>query len=59
MELKITLDEDKLRELVEEAVARLKAEGYIWRDKPQTCDWSKNDEQLLGREDGSSSKQAD
>ena len=59
LNLKITLDEDKLRELVAEAVARLKAEGYIWRDKPQPYDWSKNDEQLLGREDGSSSKQAD
>ena len=53
MELKmnLTFDEDKLRELVAEAVARLKAEGYIWRDD--------NGKELLGREDGSSSKQAD
>ena len=27
----IYLDEEKLREIVEEAVERLKAEGYIWR----------------------------
>lgn len=59
LKLNLTFDEDKLREIVAEAVARLKAEGYIWRDKPQPYDWSKNDEQLLGREDGSSSKQAD
>lgn len=35
LKLNLTFDEDKLRELVEEAVARLKAEGYIWKDKPQ------------------------
>lgn len=29
----ITFDEDKLRELVAEAVEQLKAEGYIWKDK--------------------------
>lgn len=36
MELKMAVqfDEDKLRELVAEAVERLKAEGYIWRDNP-------------------------
>lgn len=35
MELKMSIqfDEDKLRELVKEAVARLKAEGYIWREE--------------------------
>ena len=35
MELTIPIqfDEDKLREIVAEAVANLKAEGYIWRDK--------------------------
>ena len=33
MELTIQFDEDKLREIVAEAVAKLKAEGYIWRDK--------------------------
>lgn len=34
MELKLNyeFDEDKLKELVEKAVERLKAEGYIWRD---------------------------
>lgn len=37
MELKIEMqfDEDKLKELVEQAVERLKAEGYIWRDNPK------------------------
>lgn len=30
----IQWDEDKLRQLVEQAVERLKAEGYIWRDTP-------------------------
>lgn len=30
----IQFDEDKLKEIVEEAVNRLKAEGYIWRDNP-------------------------
>ena len=33
MELKITFDEEKMREIVAEAVERLKAEGYIWRDQ--------------------------
>lgn len=33
MELKIVLNEDKLREIVAEAVEQLKAEGYIWKDK--------------------------
>lgn len=43
MELKIPIqfDEDKLKEIVEEAVKRLKAEGYIWRNEPQPFDWSK------------------
>ena len=52
MELTIPIqfDEDKLREIVKEAVERLKAEGYIWKDKPQPYDWSKHDEQLLGKE---------
>lgn len=51
MELKmnLTFDEDKLREIVAQAVANLKAEGYIWRDKPQPYDWSKHDE-LLGQQ---------
>lgn len=37
MELKLNIeyDEEKLRELVAEAVKRLKDEGYIWRDKPE------------------------
>ena len=30
----IQFDEDKLREIVAEAVERLKAEGYIWKDSP-------------------------
>lgn len=36
MELKLTVnfDEDKLREIVAEAVENLKREGYIWRDVP-------------------------
>lgn len=34
MELKIVFDENKMREIVAEAVEKLKAEGYIWRDKP-------------------------
>ena len=29
----IQIDEDKLRELIAEAVEKLKAEGWIWRDK--------------------------
>lgn len=33
MELKIVFDEDKMREIVAEAVERLKAEGYIWREE--------------------------
>ena len=28
----IQFDEDKLREIVAEAVEKLKAEGYIWKD---------------------------
>lgn len=55
MELKLAIqyDEDKLKELVEEAVARLKSEGYIWRDNPppyngghleRSDDWWWNDE---------------
>ena len=35
MKLKIELDEEKLQELVAQAVEKLKAEGYIWRDKPE------------------------
>lgn len=43
MELKLNLefDEEKLQELVAQAVERLKAEGYIWRDDPKPFDWSK------------------
>lgn len=51
MELKLNIefDEDKLRELVEQAVERLKAEGYIWRDTPKPFDWAtmKNDEESV------------
>ncbi len=34
MELKLNLafDEDKLKELVEQAVEKLKAEGWIWKE---------------------------
>lgn len=41
MELKLNIefDEDKLRQLVEDAVEKLKTEGYIWRDKPEPFDW--------------------
>ena len=66
----ITFDEDKLREIVEEAVARLKAEGYIWKDNPQPMvlpdapelvplGGMHNGKHILGRQDGSSPKQAD
>ena len=41
MELKIQFDEEKLKEIVEEAVNKLKREGYIWRDDPKPFDWSK------------------
>ena len=40
MELKLTVqfDEDKLREIVAEAVEKLKAEGYIYLEgKPLNC----------------------
>lgn len=56
LKLNLTFDEDKLRELVAEAVARLKAEGYIWKDKPQPYDWSKHNE-LLGQQNSSSTRQ--
>ena len=38
MELKLNIefDEEKLKELVAQAVEKLKAEGYIWRDEPNT-----------------------
>ena len=29
----IQFDEDKLKEIVAEAIEKLKAEGWIWRDK--------------------------
>lgn len=47
MELTIPIqfDEDKLREIVAEAVEKLKAEGWIWRDK---------DGKLLAIENGKS-----
>lgn len=45
MKLTIQFDEDKLREIVAEAVERLKAEGWIWRDK---------DGKLLAIENGKS-----
>ena len=64
LNLKITLDEDKLREIVAETVARLKAECYIWRDSPPvlpdtTTIGGIDGEHILVREDGSSPKQAD
>ena len=65
LNLKITFDEDKLREIVNEAVARLKAEGYIWRDSPPvlpdtpTIGGIDGEQHILGRQDGSSPKQAD
>ena len=65
MELKlaVTFDEEKLREIVAEAVARLKAEGYIWKDSPpvlpDTPTIGGRDEYILGRPYGSSPKQAD
>ena len=64
LNLKITLDEDKLREIVAEAVARLKAEGYIWRDSPPVLPDTPtiggiDGEHILVRQDGSSPKQAD
>ena len=60
----IQFDEDKLREIVNEAVARLKAEGYIWRDSPPVLPDTPtiggiDGEYILGRQDGSSPKQAD
>lgn len=64
LNLKITLDEDKFREIVAETVARLKAEGYIWRDSPPVLPDTPtiggiDGEHILVREDGSSPKQAD
>ena len=64
LNLKITFDEDKLREIVNEAVTRLKAEGYIWRDSPPVLPDTPtiggiDGEHILGRQDGSSPKQAD
>ena len=64
LNLKITLNEDKLREIVAESVARLKAEGYIWRDSPPVLPDTPtiggiDGEHILGRQDGISSKQAD
>ena len=35
MELKIVFDEDKMRGIVAEAVEKLKAEGYIWREETE------------------------
>lgn len=31
--IQIVWDEDKLREIVAEAIEKLKAEGYIWREE--------------------------
>lgn len=51
----IVFDEDKLYELVQQAVAQLKAEGYIWKDNPQpmvlpdTPTGEDDGKQLLGR----------
>ncbi len=51
MELKLNLefDEEKLQELVAQAVEKLKAEGYIWRDQPEPFDWAsmKNNEESV------------
>lgn len=33
LEIPIIWDEDKLREIVEEAVKKLKEEGWIWKEK--------------------------
>ena len=60
----IQFDEDKLREIVNEAVARLKAEGYIWRDSPLVLPDTPtiggiDGEYILGRQDGSSPTEAD
>lgn len=33
MELKIVFDEDKMREIVAQAVQQLIADGYIWREE--------------------------
>ena len=38
LKCKIEFDEEKLRELVEQAVERLKAEGYIWRDETKEAE---------------------
>ena len=61
----IQFDEDKLREIVNEAVARLKAEGYIWRDNPQPLVLPDtptvggiDGKHILGRQNGQSSNQA-
>ena len=35
LKMKLEFDEEKLKELVEQAVEKLKAEGYIWRDEPE------------------------
>lgn len=35
----IQFDEDKLKELVKEAVERLKAEGYIWKPSQTPENW--------------------
>jgi biotin operon repressor len=42
MTLTFTFDEEKLREIVNEAVERLKAEGYIWKED------NEDGKQLLG-----------
>lgn len=38
LEIPIQFDEEKLREIVQEAIEKLKAEGYIWKDKEETKD---------------------
>jgi hypothetical protein len=60
----IQFDEDKLREIVAEAVERLKAEGYIWKDSPLVLPDTPttggiNGKHILGRQDGSSPTEAD
>ena len=44
LEIPIQFNEEKLKELVIEAIEKLKAEGYIWREGEQ------DGKQLLGRE---------
>lgn len=53
----IQFDEDKMREIVAEAVLKLHNEGFIWRDKPQPFDWEAWKNELLGQQNSCSSGQ--